>query len=583
MGHHHTEDPWRVRVDDADGTVCGAGVLLDDRHVLTCAHVVRDAGAEPGGRAPHLRITSVACRPEWTRTARVSPDSWVHEMGTQRGDVALLRLDDPADCGTRTTLRRAPVSGGRVSAYGFPYASRDIGMGAEAELGPAGGREGEWVLLNQVRPGGPWIEPGYSGAGVTLTEGEFKGRVIGIVVADFVDGGARAAWMLSAETIERYLPEIERVTDGSPGNDLGSGGGPPREGEGGDGGEDVLGDSLRLALTQELTRLLGGKWAGTVVVGTGGATGAGSSWLVRLVGTADPAARVGLSDAELTAQPRDTVLGLGAIDAAYDARGKGVEDLRSYLVGRFGLAGGTDTDVVNQMLRRRPPACLVVGGVDLAEDPDALVRRMLARLARGARSRGLRLVLGFEGRPPAGLSYEVALDPEQLPADAGKGGVTLDAAEAAVRDLAAEEEAAALLQAEYGLTFLTAPRAPTAVAPRLRLRLAVSRGTGQEHELAAIRSRADSALARATAFQEDLRQMITALEDLRKTLELQRVRAARHFGDEDAELGELYTAAARESQTPPIDLRAARRRIRRFSDAVNRRIEGEEGEADADV
>lgn len=580
MGHHHTDDPWRVRVDDASGAACGAGVLLDDRYVLTCAHVVRDTGAAPGGRVEHLRITSVACRPEWTRTARVAPGSWVHEEGTQRGDVALLRLDEPAGCGTRTTLWRAPLSGGRVSVYGFPHASRDIGMGAEAELGPAGGREGEWVLLNQVRPNGPWIEPGYSGAGVTLIEGECRGRVIGIVVADFVDGGARAAWMLPAETIERYLPDIERVTEGSRGNGLEPAGGPSRAVEG---GEDVLGDSLRLALTQELTRLLAGTWAGTVVVGTGGATGAGSSWLVRLVRTADPAARAGLSDAELTSQPRDTVLGLGAIDGAYDARGKGVDDLRSYLVGRFGLAGGTDSEVVDQLLRRRPPACLVVGSVDLAEDPDALVRRLLARLARRARSRGVRLVLGFEGDPPAGLWYEVALDPGQLPAAAGNGGVTLKAAEAAVRHLSAEEEAAALLQAEWGLTFLTAPRPPVAVAPRLRLRLAVARGTGREHELAAIHARATVAGGHVSRFREELQRMITALEDLRKTLELQRVRAARYFGDEDAELGELYTAAARESQTPPIDLRAARRRVRRFTDEVNRRIEGEEGETGADV
>ena len=43
-------------------------------------------------------------------------------------------------------------------------------------------------------------------------------------------------------------------------------------------------------------------------------------------------------------------------------------------------------------------------------------------------------------------------------------------------------------------------------------------------------------------------------------------------------LGELYTAVARELQTPPVDLRTARRRLRRYVRAVNRRIDGEEGE-----
>ncbi|MET9479035.1 serine protease [Streptomyces sp. NPDC006638] len=569
--HHHSDKPWRVRVDDADGTPRGAGVLLDERHVLTCAHVVRNAGAAPGGSVGGVRITSVACRPEWTRTARVAPGSWVQKNDTQRGDVTLLRLDEPADCGTRTTLWRVPLSAGGVSVYGFPEASGTLGMGADAELAGSGGREGEWGLLNQVRPRGPWIEPGYSGAGVAVSEGEFRGRVIGIVVADYVDGDAHAAWMLPTETIQAYLPQIEPYTDGVRTNDLG-----PSAGKWPD---DVLGDSLRLALTQELTRLLDGRWAGAVVVGTGGATGAGGSWLVRLVRTADPAARAGLSDAEIAGAPGDTVLGLGAIDAAYDARGRSVEDVQGYLTERFGLPGGDDRDIVRQLLRRRPPACLVVGSVDRAEDPGELVRRLLGPLAARARTHGLRLALGFEDRPPTGMPYEVSLDAERLTSTVrggAPGGVTAEAAEAAVGQLAAEEDAAARLQAASGRWFFAAPRLPVAAAPRLRVRTAVARGAGPDPELAAIHLHAAAARAEVARFSKELALMTAALEDLRKSLEVHRVRAARYFGDEDLALGELYAPAARALQTPPIDLPAARKRVRRYIDEVNRRIE--EGE-----
>ncbi|WNM34425.1 serine protease [Streptomyces sp. Li-HN-5-11] len=561
--HHHSDCPWRVRVDDEQGNPCGAGVLLDDWHVLTCAHVVRFAGAEPGGPAARVRISSVACRPEWTRTARVAPGSWVHENGTRRGDVALLELDESAGCGTRTTLWKVPISGGTVRVYGFPQAE-PYGIGTDAELAGSGGRQGEWGLLKQLRAGDPWIEEGYSGAGVVALDGRFEGRVIGMVVADFVNGDARAAWMLPTETVLTYLPQIREFTGGDRTDELA-----PSAGElpG-----DVLGDPLRLALTRELTRLLDDGWAGTVVVRTSGSTGVGDSWLVRLVRTADPAARATVSDEELTRAPGDTVLRLGSIDAAYDARGRTVAEVRDYLAGRFGLEGGSVEAVVGQLLHRTPPACLVVGSVDLADDPDALVRELLGPLAFRARSRGLRLVLGFVNRPPGDLPHEVSLDPEPL-IGATTGRVTSAEAQAAVGQLAAEEEAAARLQEEKAWQYFRAPRLPQAAAPRLRVRLSVARTTEPNPELGAVHDEAVRALAGTEDYGRAVRRMIRTHQDLSTSLELHRVRAARYFGDEDRRLGELHAPAARALQTVPIDLKAARKLVRRYTDEVNRRID----------
>ncbi|MFE6173432.1 serine protease [Streptomyces sp. NPDC056464] len=564
--HHHSDSPWRVRVDDEDGTPCGAGVLLDDRHVLTCAHVVRYTGAAPGGSRDRLRISSVACRPEWTVTARVAPGTWVHENGTQRGDVALLELDEPSGCGTRTKLWKAPIAGGTVRVYGFPQAEPFFGMGTDAQLAGSGGRQGEWGLLKRVRTGDPWIERGYSGAGVMAMGGAFDGRVIGIVVADFVDGDAKAAWMLPTETVLTYLPRIGELefTDGDPTDEFGR--------TRGELPDDVLGDPLRLALTQELTRLLDSGRPGTVVVGTGGTTAVGDSWLVRLVRTADPASRAGVSDAELTGAPGDTVLGLGAIDAAYDARGKSVADVCGYLARRFGLPGGDSRDVAWQLLRRRPPACLVVGGVDRAEDPQALVRDLLGELADRARSRGIRLVLGFEGAPPRSLTHDVSLDPEPIRGSA-VGGVSAERAQAVVARLAADEDAAAALDQEWGVRFFAAPRLPPRTAPRLRVRLAVARANEPGPELTAVHEQAVAARAALAGFDRDLRRMIETHQDLSSTLELHRVRAARYFGDEDRRLAELHAPAARALGTVPIRLAVARRAVRSYTDELNRRIE----------
>lgn len=552
-------------MDDEGGTPCGAGVLLDDRHVLTCAHVVRNAGAEPGGTTRHVRISSVACRPEWTRPARVAPGTWVHENGTRRGDVALLELDEPAGCGTRTTLWKAPISGGTVRVYGFPQAE-PFGMGTDAQLAGSGHRQGEWGLLKRARTGDPWIERGYSGAGAMALGGAFDGRVIGIVVADFVDGDAKAAWMLPTETVLHYLPRIKELGffDGDPATELGD--------TGGESPDHVLGDPLRLALTQELTRQLDSGRPGTVVVGTGGTTAVGDSWLVRLVRTADPAARATVSDAELTGAPGDTVLPLGSIDAAYDARGKSVADVCGYLTRRFGLPGGDARTVAGQLLRRRPPACLVVGGVDRAQDPRALVEDLLGQLAARARSRGLRLVLGFEGGPPEGLAHDVSLDPEPI-RGAVVGGVTADRAQEAVGLLAAEEDVAAALEQEWGVRFFAAPRLPRRTAPRLRVRLAVARATGPNPELTAVHEQAVAARAAMARFDRDLRRLVRAQQDLASALELHRVRAARYFGEEDRRLAELHAPAARALQTVPIDLASARRSVGRYADEVNRRIE----------
>ncbi|SDN75147.1 Trypsin-like peptidase domain-containing protein [Streptomyces sp. cf386] len=552
-------------MDDEDGTPCGAGVLLDDRHVLTCAHVVRYAGAAPGGTTSHVRINSVACRPEWSRPARVASGTWVHANGTQRGDVALLELDEPAGCGTRTKLWKAPISGGTVRVYGFPHAD-PVGMGADAQLAGSGGRQGEWGLMKRVRVGDPWIQRGYSGAGAMAMGGAFDGRVIGIVVADFVDGDAKAAWMLPTETVLHYLPRIAELGfyDGDPATELGDTGGALQD--------HVLGDPLRLALTQELTRLLDSGRPGTVVVGTGGTTAVGDSWLVRLVRTADPAARAVVSDAELTGAPGDTVLGLGSIDAAYDARGRSVAEVCGYLARRFGLPGGDARTVARQLLRRRPPACLVVGGVDRAQDPQALVEDLLGQLAARARSRGLRLVLGFEGVPPEGLARDVSLDPEPI-RGAVVGGVSADRAQEVVGLLAAEEDAAAALEQEWGVRFFAAPRLPPRTAPRLRVRLAVARATAPNPELTAVHDQAAAARAEVARFDRGLRRLVRTQQDLSSALELHRVRAARYFGEEDRPLAELHAPAARALQTVPIDLATARRSVGRYADEVNRRIE----------
>jgi Trypsin-like peptidase domain len=560
--HLHAEHPWRVGVA---GHRRGAGVLLDERHVLTCAHVVGDARK--------VTVRSAGCRPEWRATARVAPGSWVHrDDETLRGDVTLLVLDEPAPCDAHATLWLAPISGGMVRAYGFPR-TEPHGIPADAELGgDAGhrGRGGEFALLNRVGTGGQWIEPGFSGAGVLKLDGDHAGHVIGMIVADYRNADARAAWMMPIETILRYLPDIARYVAGEPTDRLGaSDGGLP---------ELAHGDTLRVALTRELARLLTDGWAGTVVLPGGGDTG--TAWLVRLVRTADPATRAGTSDAELTAAPRHTVLGLGTIDAAYDARGRSATEVTRYFSARFGLPPG-HPDPVREILRRKPPACIVIDGADRAEDPGALMREVLRPLAVGAGSRGVRLVLGFDGPVPENLPYEVSLDPEPIDGGSPRLAVAVDV-EARIAELAAAEADAATLSAGNERRFRKPPPLPPTRAPRLRVRLAVASAARQDPELAAVDEAAVAALGEIASFRQRSERMDHLLDDLRSTLEVNQVRAARYLPEEDQDLADWYGRARRALWQAPIDVDAAGTAVIRYVAEVDRRI-GNHGRAGGKV
>lgn len=557
--HSRTEHPWRVRVD---GLRRGAGVLLDERHVLTCAHVVGSADNQ-------VTVRSAVCNPEWRITARVATGSWVRRDGdTFRGDVVLLALDEPAPCEECATLWLAPISGGMVRAHGFPRAG-PYGIPADAELGGDGGRGGEFGLLNRVGADRQWIEQGFSGAGVLKLDGDHAGHVIGIVVADYRNADARAAWMIPTETILRYLPGIARYVAGEPTNRLSAAeAGLP---------ELTHGDTLRVALSRELARLLTGGWAGTVVLPGGGGTG--TAWLVRLVRTADPATRARTSDAELTAAPRNTVLGLGAVDAAYDARGRSAAEVTGYLAERFGLPPG-HRDPARELLRRKPPACVVIDGADRAEDPGALLREVLRPLAVGARSRGVRLVLGFDGPVPDNLPHEVSLDPEPIgvsPRQAAAADV-----EARVAELAAAEADAAALSARNERRFRKPPPLPPARAPRLRVRLAVASVGGHDPELAVVEDAAVAALGEIASFRKRSERIDDRLHDLRGTLDVNQVQAARLLPEEDEELAGLYALARRALWQAPIDPGAAATSVARYVTAVDQRI-GDLDEADREV
>ena len=102
VGHGGSRDAppdqrkWRVRVCDAHGTVLGAGILLGTRHVLTCAHVLLQAGDLSNQDAPpniEVVIEFVGLHPLRSARAQVAAGGWVPPNDANGGDVALLELE----------------------------------------------------------------------------------------------------------------------------------------------------------------------------------------------------------------------------------------------------------------------------------------------------------------------------------------------------------------------------------------------------------------------------------------------------------------------------------------------------------
>jgi Trypsin-like peptidase domain len=557
------DDSWQVVVYDGGGNITGAGVLLDEKRVLTCAHVAAGIGES-------LRVESVLCRPPWCRRARVLPDCWVSESDTQRGDLALLELEAPVTCHRGARLRQAPVRDVAVRARGFP--GDKIGTCAKGRLAGAA-KDGEWVEIHpRAHNRGQWVTHGFSGAGVAE---DASGDVIGIIMAVRETNPAVVAYMMPVETVIDYLPLVRSFAVGGSTSDpifashsdhltetAASGAASPREA------------AAEVTLRQEIGRLFTGAWSGTAVV-TGSDPDAGSPWLARLVATAVPAVRRRIPDPTIAEAPPGAVLDVGAIDLAIDADGRSVEWIRRRIAERFRFPDGDCADLVTQLLDRQPEPTLVIDRVDGAKDAAELLAGLVAPLAAQARRRGLRVVLGFAAAPPAGLRHEISLGPEPVTGTV-LGPATADEVGHLITELAYAEQELMTRDAGVSARVAGAPVLQPAIAPRLRVMYAIATsghapGGRPTTELALIGGRAETALGDTARQLGQLSELDRSYGGLCLAFRLYRERAERFFGAEDRQFGELHGRVREALRAVPCDLVAARAALDAYVDVLDRR------------
>ncbi|MGW0820162.1 VMAP-C domain-containing protein [Streptomyces sp. NPDC002845] len=195
-----TSASWQARISCGRDT--GAGFLVTERHVVTCAHVVARSHTEKVSVSfAHPRTGQEAI------PARVVADGGWDGRDTDPGDLAVLELDhevpvEPAEFAAPYDAYGDPPR--RLVAYGFPKRYEE---GTLAEYRATADQliAGEWVQLEAWAERGQPLAPGFSGAAVTLAD---SGRVVGMVSAASRSPEIRNGRMLPAHVMARYWPRL---------------------------------------------------------------------------------------------------------------------------------------------------------------------------------------------------------------------------------------------------------------------------------------------------------------------------------------------------------------------------------------
>ena len=202
------DNGWRVRIQDVAGNTHGAGVLLSNYQVLTCAHVVAAAlGTREEVPSGELRIDFTAhelVRGRWR--AWVDPRGWIPPS---EGDLAILEIaGQPPPTAIPAPLQRCGPPGNReVQLYRFAPETADDVMDARL-VGQEQNPNGTWIRLDG--PQFAQYRDSFDGAGVFERA---TGSVIGYLVSASPPG-LRQPRMLSMEAAVALLGSRAQFTLG---------------------------------------------------------------------------------------------------------------------------------------------------------------------------------------------------------------------------------------------------------------------------------------------------------------------------------------------------------------------------------
>ncbi|MFF0153414.1 serine protease [Micromonospora sp. NPDC005203] len=550
-------EPWPVRVRAEHGEVLGAGMALDDRHVLTCAHVVGAAGGTdlPDAEPAWTVLVDLVGQPNrQTVPARVVPGCWWPPTSDGRDDIALLELADPAPQGPFAPLRRMRGTWDRrVIMYGFPE-TLEHGVYVEARLTGRSGAGRERVQMLSATTG-PQVSPGFSGSAVVDAQ---TGHVVGMVVSTYRDGGrvqdvaggtdpgSGLSWMIPIETILGRLPRLRAQVPGESSVDARF-----------RSTEDTPANPRVLRQLADFFGRLSSDNVLVIVIDHRESDVAAAVRQAAVLSSRE--LRPSIDPEKISDAPP-----IGSIDLAVDATDRSTKDVSRRIADWVGEADAASTAPGHDPAAETTPRSIIINNIDEAAEPDTLLSEVVLPLVDQAPARDLRMLLTFRG---TSIPLRTTLLVSRV--------ASLQATEKAVRR--AYRRAAAVVA--------DVPRLqPRAIELRIQLtKLRAAAATVDGDTLAALLASTERAADRALGAAESVRREIVAREDLWSELHgrlgAYRAMAVQHRLAEDPALGTSYRRAHDLLLTAPCDLVAAEAAVRQYTEAISHRTDGRRGGA----
>ena len=387
----------------------GAGFIVDDRHIVTCAHVVNASLGRAliaAGRPDSVGAVTVRAGGDWI-PLDVMLTEWIPLTEDKRGDIAVLEMTAGRPDGVSAVPLRRPQQSDdhRFAVQGFPDGTLIAATGwirTRLTIGQ------EWVQLEDDKLPGRAVTEGFSGAPIWDTT---TNAVVGMAIAK--DAGAPTAkiaamlpvallasyWAPLADLLPSRLaldPKFDTYWD------------PRARGVETAHLPGTYFTGRRRALTELVEWLTADPHpADTLRVVSGGPGSGKSAVLARLVTASDPSFRRRY-ESDWDADDPVRAMPVGAVDVAVHARQLDPTQILQALAVGVGVDANDADEMVAALAAHGRPVTLVVDGLDESTRPRhaAAVLRRVAGDCRPTGAAGRRHPPGAADQTAAGARSE---------------------------------------------------------------------------------------------------------------------------------------------------------------------------------